>query len=305
MKPIRSGLVLSLLLVLGSVSVASHAAERAATPLELAGPSFFLVFEQHLAASADPVEIVFEFRDGERVIAKDSVWLGSLNGPEQLVRLPLESLALWSRSALRDPILRVLSGDRVLETFDPQGLATYNQVLRYSRAALFAEAIDLLGVALPAEPDGILCESPCGGGCGAGSDYDCDGIPLSQDNCPDHYNPNQANCDGDLWGDVCDAQDAVYQYTGPTDTCMTWKLSSPQTDPSWRHIVERYQVDVSSCNSPGRWRSWARASGFCSTAQNLTDFACCRQAIGNSILAVGDSDILWCSANQRNVDFCR
>ncbi len=35
-------------------------------------------------------------------------------------------------------------------------------------------------------------------------DADCDEIPDASDNCPDDYNPGQANADGDSWGDACD-----------------------------------------------------------------------------------------------------
>jgi hypothetical protein len=35
-------------------------------------------------------------------------------------------------------------------------------------------------------------------------DDDHDGVPNSIDNCPEVYNPDQANEDGDAWGDVCD-----------------------------------------------------------------------------------------------------
>ncbi|SYZ73626.1 exported hypothetical protein [Candidatus Zixiibacteriota bacterium] len=36
-------------------------------------------------------------------------------------------------------------------------------------------------------------------------DRDNDGIPNTSDNCPDTYNPGQANADGDSYGDACDA----------------------------------------------------------------------------------------------------
>lgn len=38
------------------------------------------------------------------------------------------------------------------------------------------------------------------------ADYDGDGVATSSDNCPCTANANQANCDGDPWGDACDAQ---------------------------------------------------------------------------------------------------
>ena len=38
-------------------------------------------------------------------------------------------------------------------------------------------------------------------------DTDNDGVPDSQDNCPDHYNPDQKDADNDRIGDVCDPTD--------------------------------------------------------------------------------------------------
>jgi hypothetical protein len=39
------------------------------------------------------------------------------------------------------------------------------------------------------------------------ADTDGDGVPDSSDNCPDDANADQANADGDQWGDVCDDDD--------------------------------------------------------------------------------------------------
>lgn len=60
----------------------------------------------------------------------------------------------------------------------------------------------------------IDCRVPCHTGsmplitCGeyqsCNADPDNDGVLWWNDNCPMTYNPNQANCDGDDTGDVCD-----------------------------------------------------------------------------------------------------
>ena len=39
------------------------------------------------------------------------------------------------------------------------------------------------------------------------SDLDEDGFDADEDNCPDHYNPSQADVDGDGGGDACDICD--------------------------------------------------------------------------------------------------
>ncbi len=36
------------------------------------------------------------------------------------------------------------------------------------------------------------------------TDPDNDGVCSSLDNCPDVFNPSQANSDGDAYGDACD-----------------------------------------------------------------------------------------------------
>lgn len=40
--------------------------------------------------------------------------------------------------------------------------------------------------------------------CSFNDDYDCDGIPNHEDNCPYSYNPSQKDMDQDGKGDVCD-----------------------------------------------------------------------------------------------------
>ena len=44
-----------------------------------------------------------------------------------------------------------------------------------------------------------------GDACDTGSDTDGDGIPDEDDNCPNTHNPNQADSDGDGIGDACDS----------------------------------------------------------------------------------------------------
>jgi len=56
-------------------------------------------------------------------------------------------------------------------------------------------------------------------------DEDLDGIPNSEDNCPEVFNPSQANCDGDALGDVCDPDDDNDGALDGSDNCAL--LSNP------------------------------------------------------------------------------
>ena len=61
---------------------------------------------------------------------------------------------------------------------------------------------------------------------GGGSIYRYDGIPEDEDNCPDDYNPEQTDSDGDCIGDLCDEFPEIYDPTqldsdsdGVSDVC--------------------------------------------------------------------------------------
>lgn len=51
-------------------------------------------------------------------------------------------------------------------------------------------------------------------------DSDGDGITDSRDNCPRNHNPDQADCDGDGTGDVCDSFNGTEAYLGYRDTLV-------------------------------------------------------------------------------------
>ncbi len=55
-------------------------------------------------------------------------------------------------------------------------------------------------------PPGTIGPAPDGGSDGGGpnDDDDGDGVPNAIDNCPKVANPDQANDDGDAFGDACD-----------------------------------------------------------------------------------------------------
>ena len=232
------------------------------------------------------VEARFEYRSGPAVLGEDRVQLRFTDSNS--VRVPIQpSIDL---AATPDARILVFAGDLQLADFDREQLAAYVRTMDYTRPepTAFGRTFEK-----------IDCGSPCGGGCGWNDDYDCDGVINATDNCTDHPNSNQADCDGDGYGDVCDAVDATYQATGSVDTCMTDK-DDHFAYKTFEHHVEQRQVDVSSCGAPDQWNRWVRMDNDCF---NISDYTCC-YGLRTSLAAVGDTYETWCSPSIRNVDFC-
>ena len=68
-----------------------------------------------------------------------------------------------------------------------------------------------------------------GDACDYGHDKDGDGIVDQVDNCPDDFNPSQADHDSDMWGDACDDDDDNDGIPDKTDKCI-FVPDSEQTD---------------------------------------------------------------------------
>ncbi len=147
--------------------------------------------------------------------------------------------------------------------------------------------------------------SPDGGDCGCPeSNYECrlscpngdndlDGVPNGVDNCPANANANQADCDGDHIGDVCDTQNANYQAVTSDHVCWTDK---DQHVPHFNYEdhVQHQEHDVSNCHAPDRWVGHVASSASCF---NISDQNCCL-LLSSSIASFGDSPALWCGANR-------
>lgn len=149
--------------------------------------------------------------------------------------------------------------------------------------------------------DGSGCEQQfdyCLLGC-PNWDSDGDGVLNGSDNCDTVPNANQANCDGDAYGDVCDGLNANYQDITGEQTCWTDK-DSHVVYFTFEHHVEWLERDVSSCGAPDRWQRKVRKDNDC---VGISDYDCCI-GLRFSISAVGDDPFYWCSAQIRDYNFC-
>lgn len=86
-------------------------------------------------------------------------------------------------------------------------------------------------------------------------DADNDGIPASQDNCPEQPNADQEDQDGDGAGTACDANEAPGQIAimpTPGEPTITTQLlaNSPPTETSG-------QPPVTEGAAPGEWEEFA------------------------------------------------
>ena len=145
----------------------------------------------------------------------------------------------------------------------------------------------------------VYCDTPCFDpfrlylgplACGAGfqcsgvdPDPDHDGIPNNDDNCPVQYNPNQANCDGDSRGDVCDSTISdLHLVRHDFDVC--------DVEPAGTNLLI-YSSDIYSSNCfSGSCRqsvfvrqincsSYACQEGHCSTLSANEAQACCNASV--------------------------
>lgn len=112
------------------------------------------------------------------------------------------------------------------------------------------------------------CAADCGT-CPGATDSDGDGVYDSTDNCIYVANADQADCDGDGTGDVCDSENGNYQSVSG-GMCYAWGSAYDVT--AVYHVLEE---DTSACNSPDRW---INAGSVYRTCYNAWDgFDCCLQ----------------------------
>jgi hypothetical protein len=110
-------------------------------------------------------------------------------------------------------------------------------------------------------------------------DSDGDGVADSSDNCPDVANANQADCDGDHIGNVCDSMNGNFVASSLKGVC-----ASDRDDHVWGFTIEvTYQqqyFDTSSCHSPARNDQIVYTS---SCSFNYNEYTCCQGATLNDL----------------------
>lgn len=108
------------------------------------------------------------------------------------------------------------------------------------------------------------------------TDTDGDGLFDPSDNCPDTYNPNQANCDNDSQGDVCDTQDNSWTRVSiGTTKCAV----DEGTKPLGKEIKISYQdVYTSACTSASCYKKVGKYTYTCNWGSEASDpYQCCRK----------------------------
>jgi len=154
-----------------------------------------------------------------------------------------------------------------------------------------------LGVSLPAvaQPacEGVCnplmdCRMPCYDGgyitCGeyqsCNADLDGDGVLWWNDNCPQHYNPAQADCDGDNIGDTCDSKNEKWVLVSTDyDLCYI-----DVDDHLLFQTLEAYgkQTYTNVCGSGGTCiRHYFLGGGDC--PRPLSSAYCCDQAFPEEV----------------------
>jgi hypothetical protein len=108
-------------------------------------------------------------------------------------------------------------------------------------------------------------------------DPEADGVDWLSDNCPEAYNPNQADCDGDGKGDVCDSMNGTFVPSGKKIACASdvdRSIYETTTEVKYHQLY----VDISSCHSADRWNQTTLRShcyGYCNgTEENACEGVC-------------------------------
>ena len=87
-------------------------------------------------------------------------------------------------------------------------------------------------------------------------DFDADGVPDSLDNAPETYNPEQVDTDGDMYGNICDADfdnDNVVNFNDFNILRSRWNTNDSVTDMNSDGVVNFGDYNLFK----NRWNSTA------------------------------------------------
>lgn len=113
-------------------------------------------------------------------------------------------------------------------------------------------------------------------------DDDCDGVNNSTDNCRHVSNWNQADCDSDGTGDVCDSMNAHYQAVGSPSTCYISATGSSSTYWDFVRYGDQTYKDVGGCNYPSYTETDPIDSYYCDPPGTAYKEQCCVLGFGSS-----------------------
>jgi hypothetical protein len=108
------------------------------------------------------------------------------------------------------------------------------------------------------------------------ADTDNDGITDPNDNCPDTYNPNQADCDNDYQGDACDTHDNSWTLTTIGNAKCAVDVG---TKPLGKEIKISYKdTYTSACTGATCTKKVGKYTYMCTWGSESGDlWHCCRQ----------------------------
>jgi hypothetical protein len=110
-------------------------------------------------------------------------------------------------------------------------------------------------------------------------DADHDGVLDGVDNCPTTSNSNQANCDGDSAGDVCDSENGTYGLVSGTQANCYLRSRTHFLYIEQNLFIEGLFRDSSACHSPDQWRLVDIRDGSCTPYPGGYDHDSCCAAL--------------------------
>ncbi|MHC5004864.1 MAG: thrombospondin type 3 repeat-containing protein, partial [Planctomycetota bacterium] len=133
-------------------------------------------------------------------------------------------------------------------------------------------------------------------------DVDGDGVSNDADNCPDHWNPGQADCDGDGVGDVCaiaTGLDDDCDGNGVPDTCDV-----QSGDCNGNGLVDACDVaggTSEDCNANGI-PDECESDPICNNDLCENAAPLCVGSVDGSTLAAGNEGASWCGFTDDSPD---